>query len=81
MNNKIKKLNQYPFSKLRELVGGSESGMLIPKIDFSIGEPKTNRPKVVEIALKENIPDISKYPTIKGTPELRSAIAEWIKSL
>mgnify|MGYP001210206083 CR=1 FL=1 len=80
MNNKIKKLNQYPFSKLRELVGGSESGMLIPKIDFSIGEPKTNRPKVVEIALKENIPDISKYPTIKGTPELRSAIAEWIKN-
>ena len=80
MNNKIKKLNQYPFSKLRELVGGSESGMLVPKIDFSIGEPKTNRPEVVELALKENIPDISKYPTIKGTPKLRSTIAVTVPS-
>ena len=51
--------------------------MLTPEIDFSIGEPKTERPKFVEKILKDNIADISRYPSAKGITELRASIADW----
>lgn len=77
MNNRIQKLNEYPFSRLKKLICGTETGLLTPEIDFSIGEPKTERPKFVEKILKDNIADISRYPSAKGITELRASIADW----
>lgn len=78
MNSGIPKLQEYPFSRLRRLICGFENAQFSAKIDFSIGEPKTERPEIVEKVLKENISDISKYPSIKGMPELRSSISKWL---
>ena len=77
MNTRIQKLYEYPFARLKRLVCGTETGSLMPEIDFSIGEPKTKRPKFVEKILKDNLADISKYPSARGIHELRLSISDW----
>jgi N-succinyldiaminopimelate aminotransferase len=46
-------------------------------IAFSIGEPKHASPDFVVKALADNLNALSNYPTTKGIPELREAIANW----
>ena len=48
-------------------------------IDFSIGDPKEPTPKMIPDALVGAVPEISQYPTTKGLPELRSAIADYVR--
>ena len=78
MNPNLDKLHPYPFEKLKQLKQG-----IIPPIDkvhiaLSIGEPKHETPSLIHEALINNIEGIAKYPTTKGLPELRQAIANWI---
>ncbi len=47
-------------------------------IDFSIGDPKEPTPTIIPEALVGAVPEISQYPTTKGLPELRSAIAGYV---
>ncbi len=78
MNPNLDQLHPYPFEKLKQLKQG-----IIPPIDkahiaLSIGEPKHETPTLIHEALIKNIDGIAKYPTTKGLPELRQAIANWI---
>ncbi len=77
MNARIQKLNEYPFSRLKRLICETKTDLLMPEIDFSIGEPKTKRPKFIEEILKDNLADISRYPSARGIPELRLSISDW----
>ncbi|MDH3248238.1 MAG: aminotransferase class I/II-fold pyridoxal phosphate-dependent enzyme [Acidimicrobiia bacterium] len=47
-------------------------------IDFSIGDPKEPTPTMIPKALAGAIPEVSQYPTTKGLPGLRSAIAAYV---
>lgn len=47
-------------------------------IDFSIGDPREPTPPMIPRALHEAVPEVSQYPTTKGLPELRSAIAAYV---
>lgn len=47
-------------------------------IDFSIGDPREPTPPMIPAALRDAVPDVSQYPTTKGLPELRSAIAGYV---
>lgn len=47
-------------------------------IDFSIGDPKEPTPPMIPQALAGAIPEVSQYPTTKGLPGLRSAIAAYV---
>ena len=47
-------------------------------IDFSIGDPKEPTPRMIPEALVGAVPEVSQYPTTKGLPELRSAIADYV---
>lgn len=47
-------------------------------IDFSIGDPKEPTPTMIPQALAGAIPEVSQYPTTKGLPGLRSAIAAYV---
>lgn len=51
----------------------------VPIIDFSIGDPKEPTPPMIPAALIDAVPDVSQYPTTKGLPELRSAIADYVR--
>jgi acetylornithine aminotransferase len=50
-----------------------------PLVDFSIGDPREPTPAFIPAALKAAVPDVSQYPTTKGLPELRAAIAGYVR--
>ena len=51
----------------------------VPLIDFSIGDPREPTPPFIAVALKAAVPEVSQYPTTKGLPELREAIAGYVR--
>ena len=66
-----------PFSRLRTLIDG-----VTPSndrtIDLTLGEPRETMPPFVGAKLAEAEALLAKYPAIKGSDELRRAIADWI---
>jgi succinyldiaminopimelate transaminase len=50
----------------------------VPLVDFSIGDPREPTPDFIPAALKAAVPEVSQYPTTKGLPELREAIAGYV---
>ena len=78
MTPNLKQLHPYPFEKLAKLKQG-----IVPPIDkspivLSIGEPTHKTPYFIEEALIANLQGLSNYPTTKGIPHLREAIAAWL---
>lgn len=65
-----------PFTRLRRLLDGSPSGHARP-IELTLGEPRETMPSFVVDKLKEAEAEYAKYPPIRGTDELRSAISQW----
>lgn len=78
MTPNLKYLHPYPFEKLAQL----KQGVAPPKdkahIALSIGEPAHATPHLIQEALLTHLHGLSNYPTTKGIPELRQAIAGWI---
>ena len=77
MNPYLNQLHPYPFEKLAELKRG-----IVPPADkspivLSIGEPAHATPEIIKQTLLNNLDGLSNYPTTKGIPELRQAIADW----
>jgi aspartate/methionine/tyrosine aminotransferase len=67
-----------PFSRLRELIGGIAPGHEKP-IDLTLGEPRETTPSFVAAKIAEAEREFAKYPPIRGSDELRQAIADWIQ--
>lgn len=78
MNPDLEKLFPYPFERLATLKAGVTPPAHLPHIAMSIGEPKHAPPELVLRALRENLAGLGAYPTAKGLPELRAAIARWL---
>ena len=76
MNSDLNRLQPYPFEKLAKLKAGITPPAL-PHIALSIGEPKHASPTFVRQTLIDNLDHLATYPTSKGLPELRAAIASW----
>jgi aspartate/methionine/tyrosine aminotransferase len=66
-----------PFSRLRQLLDGVEPGHEKP-IDLTLGEPRETMPPFVAAKIAEAEALFAKYPPIRGSDELRGAIADWI---
>jgi N-succinyldiaminopimelate aminotransferase len=77
MNPNLAKLQPYPFEKLNKLKAQAQISTDMPHIALSIGEPKHASPEFVKQAMIDNMDKMANYPTTKGLPELRSAIANW----
>lgn len=80
MTPRLKDLHPYPFEKLARLKHGIVPPADKPPIALSIGEPTHATPRFIEEALLTHMRGLSNYPTTKGIPELRAAIAAWIAS-
>lgn len=78
MNSDLSQLQPYPFEKLTQLKAGITPPALEP-IALSVGEPKHPAPSVVIDALIKNIRGVEKYPSTKGSVELREAIKQWLE--
>lgn len=78
MNPDLDRLHPYPFEKLAELFAGVEPPAEQQAIAFSIGEPKHPTPRFIREAVLEHLHGLAKYPTTRGEPALREAVADWL---
>ena len=78
MNPYLDLLHPYPFEKLNQLKQGITPSQNKIHIALSIGEPKHKTPKLINQMFIDHLEGVAKYPTTKGIPELRIAIANWI---
>lgn len=78
MNPDLEKLQPYPFEKLAKLKAGISPPAGLPHIALSIGEPKHPTPRIISEGVIEHLHLLSSYPTTKGTPALREAMAGWV---
>jgi len=79
LNPRLASLQTYPFERLRGLLADVEPNPAMRPIDLSIGEPKHPTPALLKDALSAALDGLSVYPRTAGMPELRQAIAAWIK--
>ena len=77
MNPNLAKLQPYPFEKLAKLKAQAKVSSTLPHIALSIGEPKHECPPFVVQTLADNLASLANYPTTKGLPEFRQAMANW----
>ncbi|MEY8205310.1 MAG: succinyldiaminopimelate transaminase [Bermanella sp.] len=80
MNPNLSKLQPYPFEKLAKLKADASISTDLAHISLSIGEPKHQSPSFVKQAMIDHLDKLANYPTTKGLPELRHAIANWCQS-
>ena len=66
-----------PFSQLRSLLAGIMPGHSRP-IELTIGEPREAMPDFIPGRLDEASALYGKYPPIRGSDEVRGAIAAWL---
>ncbi len=78
MNPALKKLQPYPFERLRTLLAGAQPPASLPHISMYIGEPRHPSPPLVVEALTKNMEGLGSYPLTAGIPQLREAIASWL---
>lgn len=77
MNPDLELLQPYPFERLNQLKQGTQPPADLAHIALSIGEPRHAAPEFVKQVLVDQLAGLSGYPTTKGLPELRQAIAGW----
>ena len=78
MNPDLARLQPYPFEKLAALRAGVEPPAGLGPIALSIGEPKHPAPDFITETLIAHLHLLSSYPTTRGLPALRQAIADWL---
>lgn len=74
----IERLKPYPFERLAALLAGIEPPTDRPPIALSIGEPRHAPPSFIVEAVTRHANDLASYPTARGLPELRTAMAAWL---
>jgi len=79
MNSKLAQLHDYPFQKLAQLLRGIDPDPALSPLALSVGEPKHASPEFVLQAFRDNLDGLSVYPTTRGLPVLREAIAGWLQ--
>jgi succinyldiaminopimelate transaminase len=77
-NPALERLGGYPLARLQDLANelradGAELA------DFAIGDPDEPTPEPIRRALVEAVGPVSRYPTAAGQPELRAAVADWVR--
>ena len=70
-------LPEYAFPRLRALLRDHPPGG--PELAMTIGEPRHPLPAMVAEAVAAHAHEFALYPPNEGAPELRAAIADWVK--
>lgn len=80
MNPHLKRLQTYPFEKLNKLIQREQKTNNYTPISLAIGEPKHPTPEIIIQALSNNLTQLDKYPSTRGSEELLSACATWLRN-
>jgi N-succinyldiaminopimelate aminotransferase len=78
LNPDLRRLQPYPFERLRQLFAGTTPPAGLAPINLSIGEPKHATPRLIFDALTAALPGLAQYPVTAVVPALREAIAGWL---
>jgi N-succinyldiaminopimelate aminotransferase len=79
VNPRLDRLQTYPFQKLSTLLEGATPKPGLRPIPLYIGEPKHDTPAFIKQTLCDSLAGLAAYPATIGLPELRQAIAAWLK--
>lgn len=79
MNPLLDFLKPYPFERLAELKKSIHPNAQLKHIPLSIGEPKNKPADFVFEALQKHTDGIAQYPNVRGLPELRQTLSNWIE--
>lgn len=77
-NSTLDALTDYPFDRLRELLIGTNAPIDKKPMIMSLGEPQHSPPSLLAATVNNHADTWSKYPPIAGTPDLLSAIKDWL---
>lgn len=78
MNRHLQKLHDYPFTKLRALLGNAQVTTEAERLSLAVGEPQAAPPRFVLDAIENELCNINRYPLAQGTDALRKSIADWL---
>ncbi len=78
LNPRLKDLIPYPFERLTALLDGLTPPAGAEPIFMSLGEPRHEPPAFVAETLAGAAADWGRYPPLRGTPEFRAAVADWL---
>jgi N-succinyldiaminopimelate aminotransferase len=76
VNQRLSRLQPYPFERLRTLLAGIAPPAVAP-IRLSLGEPQHATPDLIRRAVADHMDGFSVYPTTAGMDRLRETIAAW----
>ena len=80
MNPLLKRLQPYPFERLRQLFEGVTPNPTYSPISLGIGEPKHPTPQFIKDALCNNLGGLAGYPATAGDMALRKSFTQWLKT-
>ncbi len=78
LNPSLESFTDFPFDRLRALLGTVEPPKDVEPLVLSIGEPQHAAPPVVAEVLAANAHLWGKYPPVDGNPAFRRAVADWL---
>jgi N-succinyldiaminopimelate aminotransferase len=78
LNARLDAVGDYPFDRLRALLGGIEPPAGMMPIPLSLGEPQHAPPDFLAETVAHESAGWSKYPPMRGTETARAAIAAWL---
>lgn len=78
MNPYLEKLQDYPFEKLNRLIESHPHEAGLAPVSLAVGEPRHATPQCILNAYTETLSQLNRYPTTRGSGELRSAVARWL---
>ena len=77
-NDLLDSLTDYPFDRLRALLGDTPPPEGCTPIHMQIGEPKHPPPDFIGPILTRDMAEWGRYPPPNGPDDLRAAIADWL---
>ena len=77
-NDRLERIGDYPFDRLRALLGPVEPRAGLAPISLALGEPQHTPPDIIRASVEANAALWGRYPPMAGTPEVRRAIAAWL---
>jgi len=78
INDRLDRIGDYPFDRLRTLLDGHAPGGAGPALSLAVGEPQHPTPDMVRRVVEENAGLWNRYPPIWGAPEFRAAVGGWL---
>lgn len=79
VNDRLRRLTDYPFARLANLLSDLVPGTNQDPLIMSVGEPQHAPPALLDETLRAQAHLWGKYPPLAGTPAFRASAAGWLE--